>query len=221
MRNVVFRSVILLAVAGLQSACETIPPTDGARIGPFFSPANVRGIERMPAAVRRIALLPTAGNAQISEESLIKLDESLLAELTRTARAETVAVPRELLARLAGARQVDSTTALPHDLLSKIKAVTQADAVVFVDVTSYSAYPPLMVGIRSKLVDLSTADILWAFDSLFDASIPMVRNAARRHQLADAPNLGMKADMTTVILQNPTRYAAYVGAAMFATLPRR
>jgi hypothetical protein len=212
---------VLLGLGLGLTGCETVSPTDGARMGPFFQPTNVRGVERLPAAVRRIALLPSAGGPGVVEESLLRIDEALVSQFTRTARAESVPVSRDLLARITGLRQIDSTAALPHDLLSRIKSGTQADAVLFVDITSYSPYPPMILGLRAKLVHLESADILWAFDSLFDASQPAVKNAARRHALAEGANFSMTADMSATILQNPFKFATYVGAAAFTTLPPR
>ncbi|MFO1450516.1 MAG: hypothetical protein U1F61_20320 [Opitutaceae bacterium] len=221
MRIRFFSASVLLLAASFQAGCETVPPSDGARQGPFFTPTNTRGVERLPAAIRRVALLPAAGGPGVVEESLIRMDEALLAEFTRTARAECVPVSRELLARIAGVRQIDSAAALPHDLLSRIKSSTQADAVVFVDITSYSPYPPLAIGLRAKLVNVESSDILWAFDAIFDSAKPAVRNSARRHALAEGNTFTMTADMSATILQNPSRFAAYVGAATFATLPPR
>lgn len=203
------------------SGCETTPRTDAARTGPFFTPTNVRGVDRLPATLRRVAVLPAAGLSSIPEESLTRLDQALIGELNRTARAEAVPVSRDVLARLSGARQLEATEALPHDLLSKLRTYTQADAVLFTDITTYSPYPPLALGLRARLVDLTSGEILWAFDNLFDTTHPAVVNAARRHYLNTSPAAPGSADLSSTVLQNPTRFGAYVGAAMFSTLPPR
>lgn len=209
--------VMCLAFAG----CESVPRIDHARTGPYYAPTNVRGVDRLPATVRRIAILPVAGLPDIPEANLARLDDSFLAELNRSARAEAVFVSRDLLARLAGARQLSSAEALPHDLLSRLKGATSADAVLFVDLTAYSPYPPLKLGIRSKLIDITSGEILWAFDNLFDANEPSVVNAARRHYLDFNSSEGGKGDLSSTVLQNPTRFGGYAAFSTFVTLPKR
>lgn len=214
--------LLALATACLVFAgCESVSHTDSARTGPFFTPANTRGVDRLPATIRRIALLPVAGLSTIPESSLARLDESFLAELNRTARAESLLVSRDLLARLAGSRQLFSTDVLPHDLFTKLAGATQADAVLFVDLTAYSPYPPLKLGIRAKLVDIRSGEMLWNFDNLFDTNEPSVVNAARKHYLDSNPSSGGKGDLSSTVLQNPTRFGTYVASATFVTLPRR
>jgi len=209
--------IVSLALAG----CETPPRIDHARTGPYFVPANVRGVDRLPATVRRIAILPVAGLPSIPEQNLARLDESFSAELNRSARAETVAIPRDLLMRLAGSRQLSSTDVLPHNFFPRLKGSTSADAVLFVDLTAYSPYPPLKLGVRSKLVDISTGEILWAFDNLFDANEASVVNSARRHYLDSNPSSVGTGDLSSTVLQNPTRFGNYAAHATFVTLPPR
>jgi hypothetical protein len=210
-------ALLLLGLTG----CETVPPLDGARTGPFFEPRNVRGVVRLPAAVRRIALLPSAGPGGVTEESLAALDTVLATELTRLARAEIIPVSRELMARLFGLRHVDSTGVLPHNLFDQIQRSTEADAILLVDVTALSPYPPLKLGLRAKLFAFGSADLLWAFDDVFDASVPAVQNAARRHYLEGSDYLSMTADRSPSVLQSPSRFSAYAAREMFRSLPPR
>jgi hypothetical protein len=95
-----------------------------------------------------------------------------------------------------------------------------ADAVLFVDVTAYSPYPPLALGLRTRLAPIRETEILWATDLHFSAADPSVANSARRHALSLAKSSG-PADLSHTILQNPTRFAGYAAAATFATLPPR
>lgn len=209
--------VVCLVFAG----CESLPKVDHAQTGPFFVPTNVRGVDRLPATVRRIAILPVAGLPEIPEANLSRLDGSFSSELNRSARAEVVTVSRDQLARLAGARQLSSVEPLPHDLLSKLKGATSADAVLFVDLTAYAPYPPLKLGVRSKLVDIASGEILWAFDNLFDANEPSVVNAARRHYLDFNSAESGKGDLSATVLQNPSRFGTYTAFSTFVTLPKR
>lgn len=213
---------LVLGIACLAFAgCESMPRIDHARTGPFYAPTNVRAVDRLPTTIRRIAILPVAGLPDIPEANLARLDSSFSSEFNRSARAEAVIVSRDLLARLAGARQLSSVEALPHDLLSRLKGATFADAILFIDLTAYSPYPPLKLGIRSKLVDISSGEILWAFDNLFDANEPAVANAARRHYLDFNSPEGAKGDLSSTVLQNPTRFGSYAAFSTFVTLPKR
>lgn len=215
-------SLVILATACLVlTGCESVPSMDSARTGPYFIPQNVRGVDRLPANVRRIALVPVAGLATVPESSLARLDEAFLAELTRSARAESILVTRDLMARLTGSRQLFSTDALPHDFFAKLSGATQADAVLFVDLTAYAPYPPLKLGIRAKLVGIASGQMLWAFDNLFDANQPSVVNAARKHYLDANPSSSRKGDLSSTVLQNPSRFGTYVASATFVTLPLR
>ncbi|MBX7121613.1 MAG: hypothetical protein K1X42_05735 [Opitutaceae bacterium] len=216
-RGMLVLGIVCLAFAG----CESVPRVDHARTGPFYIPTNVRGVDRFPATVKRIAILPVAGLPEIPEENLARLDSSFSSEFNRSARAEAVLVSRDLLARLAGARQLTSVEVLPHDLLSRLKGATSADAILFIDLTAYSPYPPLKLGIRSKLVDIASGEILWAFDNLFDANEPAVANAARRHYLDSNASEFVKGDLSSTVLQNPTRFGSYVAFSTFVTLPKR
>lgn len=207
---------IALALAG----CSELPRKDPAKSGPFFVPTNVTTLGRLPAEVRRVAILPAWGGKDIALTSYERIDQAISAELTRTGRFETVVVTREDLQRLAGTPAVNSADSLPVDLLQKLAKATGADAVLFSDITNYSPYPPLLFGYRTKLARLPDGQILWAADNVFDASEPTVANSARHTALKLGSDRG-PGDLSHTILQNPARFAAFVAAETFATLPPR
>jgi hypothetical protein len=220
------RLALLAALTfGLLGGCAQLPKRDGAKAGPFFTPANVHSsVPSLPANIRRVLLLPlSAPGLALTEENLARLDATLLTELTRTARFEVVALSRDQLTRLTGARQIDSTVPLPAGFIDRLFNIYNdyaADALLFVDLTAYSPYPPLTLGLRTKLAHIRDSDILWATDLNFSATDPAVANSARRHALTLAPS-STKADLSHTILQNPTRFASYAAATTFETLPPR
>lgn len=220
-----FRSPALLPIlagALALAGCGTPLKKDGAVSGPFYAPANVQSTDRLPAAIRRVALLPCAADGPaLTEDSLIQLDAILSASLTRAARAEVSPVGRDALNRLAGRRALVSTSLLPAGFMSRAAALTGADAVLLVDVTAYSPYPPQIIGLRGRLVDIGTGVQLWGFDSVFNAADPAVANSARRHVLKPESATETPADFSRTILQNPSRFADYAATAMWATLPPR
>jgi len=208
------------ALLPLLAGCRTPSEFDSARTGPFFLPTNFQAAARIPEEIRRVVVLPVADDGRLPEDTLDNLDTTLQTALGHAQRFELVPLSRPACARLAGARAIRSVDALPHDFLTRLIADYAADAVLFVDVTSYSPYPPLALGLRAKLVRTDNHGILWAFDTIFSATDQAVANAARRHWLDTAPP-GTPADFSTTALQSPQRFAAYAATAAFATLPPR
>lgn len=212
-------AVALLTLAG----CSTFSKPDGAVTGPFYAPANVRGVAVLPVEIRRVAILPVAADGPlITEESLITLDRTLATTFNRAGRAELSPVDRTTFARIAGGnRSLVSTSVLPNDFLNRIAKITGADAVLFVDVTAYAPFPPQVLGLRSRLVSVKTGEPLWNFDNVFTANDPTVVNAARRHILRAPVSTQAPADLSLTVLQNPERFADYASSATWATLPTR
>jgi hypothetical protein len=209
-----------LALLLLLAGCRTPSEFDSSRNGPFFRPTNFHAVARMPAEIRRVLVLPTADDGRLPEDTLDSLDTVLQAALGGAQRFEVVPISRPACARLTGARAIRSVEALPHDFLARLVADYAADAVLFTDVTTYSPYPPLSLGLRAKLVRTDNGTILWSFDTIFSATNTSVVNAARRHWLDTAP-AGTPADFSVTALQSPQRFAAYATSAAFATLPPR
>lgn len=221
-RRFAARLLAFTALLPLLSACSSVTlKPDPARTGPFYAPANVRKVDRLPASVRRIALLPCASaGPRLTEDTLGQLDRTLATTFTATARAELVPVSRETLARLFGRPAYVSTDPLPHEFLNRVASLAGADAVAFVDITGYSPYPPLSVGLRARLVT-PDGGALWHFDDLFTASEPAVVNAARAHVLGRTTTTGAPTDLSRTILQNPAAFSDYVATAVWNTLPPR
>jgi hypothetical protein len=214
------RGLTLLALLALFAGCSELPKPDPLKSGPFFTPANVKATGPLPAEVKRVVVLPCWGGPTLTEETLGRIDEAAQTEVTKTNRFETVAVSRDALYRLAGKRALSSVDNLPAHLLEKLLKDYGADAVLFTDVTSFSAYPPLTLGLRVKLARLSNGDILWAADNVFSAAEAAVANSARKFAREMGTDRG-PTDLSHTILQNPSRFAAYASAATFATLPPR
>ncbi len=210
----------LVSILGL-GGCKSIPRPDGSVVGPFHTPKNIRATPSLPHSVARVVVLPVAGPEAVSQETLNAIGAAFQAEFTRAARAELIVLDGVRLQRLAGEPRVRATEPLPDRFLTRLRESSTADAVLFLEVTSYRAYPPLALGIRGRLVTTDTQETLWACDELFDASLAAVRNSARRHAASPAPQPGSPGDLTYTVLQNPDRFAAYVAAVLLRTLPAR
>lgn len=203
--------------------CSSVSKQDGAVTGPFFVPTNVKAAAHIPSDVRRVVVLPIAGGPSLTEETLTSLDAVFQTELNKTAKFEVVPLSREALAAITGSRQINSVEKLPTVLIDKLFNIYNpygADAVLLIDVTAYSPYTPLTLGVRTKLARVTDGDILWAADNVFSASDISVANAARKHAAALGTDRG-STDLNHTILQNPQRFAGYVASATFSTLPSR
>ncbi len=208
-------ALLLFTTAG----CESVPDRLAVDpLTPSYKPTNVARPDILPIEVRRVALLPAWSPRPLDDTSLANIDRAFITALTRAARFETVPVSREQLRTWVKEPAVGSTSALPAHLFTVLREQTGADAVLFIDVTSYSPYPPLSVGLRTRLVRLDTGANLWATDELFDAAQANVAAGARRHQLQGAPG---PADLSSTALQSPARFVAYAADTLVATLPAR
>lgn len=209
-------------IAGLFQAGCVNGEFVGPRVrGPVYKPANHLGDVRLPVSIRRVALLPLHGGRVVPPESLDSLDRAFLQELLRVERFEAVLISRETMERLYGEKQFSSVEALPHEFLATLARDQAVEGVLFVDITSFSAYPPLQIGVRAKLAATSTASLVWSFDTVFSASNPAVANAARLYAMGGTKGPRPLIDRSNSVLQSPAQFGAYTAAATFATLPPR
>ena len=206
-------TVLTAVLTVLLSGCESmkkvaiIPPPPPQN---YFSPAQ--GV-----AMRRVALLP-ACSEKYPGEFLRDVDAALNAELTKKSIFEVVPVTRPQLEALVGHRQISSVEALPAHLLEKLRATYAVDGVVLTDVTSYSPYRPVSIGLRAKLVDASNGAIRWAFDYIFDSGNPAVAEAAKIYQRQfNSDALPVPSDGGTALI-SPGRFAKYVANQTYASL---
>ena len=201
-----------LAIAG----CATPAFNDPVRNGPFFTPVNHVG-EPSLGGIRRVVLVPVWSGTVAPVEVAAELDPIVLAALQRENRFEIVTFSRQQMLRRFHSEALSAAATLPTDLLPMLQRELGADAVLFVDLTAYSAYRPLSLGLRAKLATIDGTRLIWTFDDSFVASNPAVANSARHYFLGDGGPL--PTDLTPAVLQSPGRFATYAAAAMFGTLP--
>jgi hypothetical protein len=211
--------LVTLAALALCAGCMAPALDDSSRVGPFYKPTNYTGQARLPATLRRVVLLPIAGGTVAPAESTAALDAVFLAELQKQNRFEIVALSREECLQRFHVEEFRSTDVLPHDFVAMLQKEHAADGVMFVDLTVFKAYRPLAIGVRAKLATLGDdVKLLWTFDNVFSAEDEAVANSARHHYL-ESDRGGVPADLTPGALQSPTRFAGYVAAETFGTLP--
>lgn len=202
----------------LFAGCMTPAVNDPSRVGPFFTPVNHAGEDRLAADFRRVVLLPICGGEVVSSEVAAVLAPAFTAALQQQNRFEVVTLSRDECRRRFGTDELSSTAALPRDLLSSLRREYAADGVIFVDLTVFRGYRPLTLGLRAKLATLSDSRLVWTFDNVFAADVPAVANSARHH-FVSSDSRGVPGDLSPAVLQSPSRFAEYAAATMFATLP--
>jgi hypothetical protein len=215
------RLVLLLATFAFAAGCSTKPSiVDSARRGPMFTPRNTTGDKRLPKTLHRVVLLPVHGGEFTPREISEALDRVFSTALEKQMRFEVVTLTRDECQMSFGVPDIASVAALPHDFLSVIGDKFDAQGVIFVDITAYQGYRPMLLGLRAKLASVADRRLVWSFDEEFSVLDPSVANGARHFYLGNEDS-SVPYDPTEGILQSPTRFAAYAADAMFKTLPPR
>jgi hypothetical protein len=191
--------------------------------GLSYTPQNVyRALDQLPVHVRRVAVLPmtTSGPGSDLEAGCEMLAPVVLEELGRTRKFEVIRVTPEQLRQLTGRSVWPAEAALPPDFLKGLSNDLDCDAVLFCRLTQFRAYPPLVVGLGLKLVEVDKAEFIWAVDEVFDANQGAVVTGARRFQQSRESLPPQLADSRS-ILNSPRNFGRYVANSVFHTLPAR
>lgn len=215
--------LLLFGTLPLAGGCQSVREQllDEVQERRYFTPANHSAVSRLPATLRRVVLVPVCGGEVVPPETTEALQAVFAAELQRQARFEVVQLAREDCRRRFGAPEFASVAALPHDFLAALGRSFGADGVLFVDVTGYRGYRPLALGVRAKLATIEDTRLLWSMDEIFSADEPAVANSVR-HFYGDRSGPAVTpAEAWPGALQSPGKFAAYVAAATFHTLPPR
>lgn len=192
-------------------------------IGPSYVPSNFyRKTEELPLSLRRVAVLPItfSETAEAAESVEELLQSALLSEFNKAGKFELLVVRPDQLQQWTGKPRWNYQDALPADFLKRIHQNTGSDAVLFVHLSNYHPYRPIVMGWRMHLLTALHGDVIWSIDEVFDAGEESVSNAARRYSrehLRNHPTL----EESRAILLSPRRFAQYTLAAVARTLPGR
>lgn len=184
-----------------------------------FKSCNSYDAGDLPEDITRVAVLPIFSD-KLEGELLENIDETFKGELLKQNRFEVITISRQQLYSDFQKMQFSSAEVLPSDFLGKLETISDSNAILFIDLTHYKPYKPVALGVRCKLVDVRSGEVLWAFDTLFDSGNPPVAVAARRFQLGHQKTQ-YPLDLSTSILKSPNRFAQYVAHDVFDTLPYR
>ena len=169
--------------------------------------------------MRRVAMLPVY-HARIPGETLKDIDTALVAELSKKAVFEVVPLSRTEMEGLIGVREISSVERIPGDLFRKLQEQFGVEGVMLTDLTHYSPYRPVSVGVRSKLVDIESGRIHWASDVLLDSSNAGVAAAAREYQkVLCKDNFPIQGDGGTVLM-SPRLFVKFAAFSNYVSLQR-
>jgi hypothetical protein len=210
-----WRAVGLLAGCGLLSGCSLLGRPPAADAG-NYAPENFYASNPfLPPEIKRVAVLPLVTESRTTEwlEGCVTLDTVLNAELAKTKRFEVIQVTPETLNRLTGRVDWKAEETLPPELFTALRERSGCDAVLFCQLTEFRAYAPQIVGLRLKLVDARTRQILWAGDEICDARTDTTPDSRKR-----AAQLSRESWMMQT---SPRSFGEYAVAGLLATLPAR
>ena len=209
---------LALGLVLLLGACSSVDPRS-PDFGPVYKPRNVRGPEVWPENVRRIAVLPAYdATNRLTSEFINGYDSSWRRALDHAQRAEFVSLSRSTMTNWFTRASFSSSDPLPFGMLGRIARETGAQAVLFLDLTHCSPYPPLTLSYRARLVDLKSGDIIWMADEIVDGAAAETSRGARRFA---RENSAIPGDAAYGILQSPTRFADYAFQTITAAMPPR
>jgi hypothetical protein len=169
--------------------------------------------------MRRVAILP-AYHPRLPGEVLKEVDTAFNSELSKKAVFEVVPITRSTMELLTDQREISSVERIPGDLFRKLRDQYGVDAVMFNDLTHYSPYRPVSLGVRSKLVDIESGSIHWASDIMLDSGNTDVAASARAYQkILGRDNSPVRSDGGTVLM-SPRLFAQFAAYSNYASLKR-
>lgn len=220
-----FRSAMLAAACAVVvlSGCHTPKNPDAmnthwgikGKKTPKKMAENVHRTE-IPSHLRRVAVLPFyRGSFDHIDFSLI--ERNFLLELGKRNLFEIVEISEEEMKSLFFQEEFSSVENLPSELITKLHHIYAIDGILLTDVSYYRAYKPVGLGVRQKLLDGRSGELVWAVDEVFDSSNPSVENAAKSFYLSESL-IQYPLNATNTVIHSPTRFAKYVAYSIFDTI---
>ena len=178
--------------------------------------SNVYQTASIQGDLNRVALLPFyKGN--YDHLSFDQLEENFRLELIDKRLFEVVTIGPETMKEMFPDARYSSVEYLPADLLTKLNARYDIDGLMLVDVSYFNAYQPVGLGVRAKLLNGNTGELIWAADEVFDASDPRVSNSARKFYKTESI-IQYPLHNTQTALHSPNRFSKYVAHSIFSSI---
>lgn len=209
-------------IAVLLAGCSGTPSMHRAMVAPY-KPANVSLLKAvLPESIRRVALVPIPRNRGDANQATgaDSLEPLFITELNKCNRFEVIVVSSEQLQALTGGSAWAAEDPLPPDFFERLRQATGCDAILFISLTTFRAYPPLQTGWKARLVDCQQHLTWWAVDEVFDAGSDAVASAAMAFANSELKMPESALD-GAAILRSPRRFGQYTAHAIVSTLPGR
>ncbi|MBD5781689.1 hypothetical protein IEN85_19470 [Pelagicoccus sp. NFK12] len=207
--------LLALALSGCKTANALNSKLD-TTVGKKHKVTNVHEVKSLPAHLRRVALLPLY-KGRYDHIDMTVIEQNFAQELSKLNVFELITVEPEKMEELFGVERYSSVEVLPTKLLSKLHEIYAIDGVMLVDLTYYNAYQPVGMGVRAKLLDGHTGELVWAADETFDGASPAVSNAARKYFQTQSTT-EYPLHRTQTVLHSTARFSKYVAHALFDTI---
>lgn len=211
--------LVAVLLAGCSTAKLPKNPFKKEQVPVVYKPANVYSVPFLPNSFSRVVVLPVHHDPATRADIQV-LSSVILSELNAKGALEAVYVNPSDLKALSGQSSWSSADNLPPNLFKNLRSQYAADGVLMVDLTSYYAYKPVSIGLRAKMTDVLSGQVLWSADSVYNAGRADVQAAALDFQKRKSGTPFPLEDSGS-ILQSPryfTRFAAYT---LVDTFPER
>ena len=224
MKSNILQSLLTGALVLSSLGCaQLLEQRDASYSGPFHAVANVYiSPEGLPANLQRVAvmpLMPGRGN-RAAELGVPLIQQAFTEELSRARVFDVVTLTPNRLDTLVGVQALYADSRLPIEFISKIKEETGCQAVLFAELTTFRAYPPVAVGWKLHLFDLETEELVWAADEVFDAGQATVANALRRH-IREKLSPNNAAATQLLVLDSPREMARFSLGELIGTFTQK
>lgn len=201
-------------------SCTTVKKKVERQKIPPYKPTNFWTVGKLSYDFKRVAVLPIYYEDR-KVNSIEDFDQIFRSELSKQNSFEIRGLDREEMEYVFGQEHYSSAGILPQNLLKRIHEEYDADGVLLIDLTRYSPYTPITMGLRAKLVHVQSGEIIWSFDNSFDAGSRAVQLAVEDFHHLDYRIVKAGQVGTGSILQSPRQFAKYAANATFNTIPVR
>ena len=211
MKNTISFTLLATLLLGV-TACQNLSQRNlGPYFGPFHKIGNVYlAPSGLPDTVRRVAvlpLIPSRGNRD-AERGLRSMQAVFTEEFSRNRRVDVVTITADRLERMFGRRGFYADEPLPFDFLPRLLAETGCQAVLFAELSTFRAYPPVALGWKLHLFDLETEELIWAVDEVFDGGEAAVANSLASY-IRKSHASHQSAATEILVLNSPGKWAVF------------
>tara|TARA_B110000208_G_scaffold13429_2_gene16434 strand:- start:1110 stop:1802 length:693 start_codon:yes stop_codon:yes gene_type:complete len=213
------RVLLLLLLSSLFSGCTSHRlgrMVQDAPIGRGFSIGNIYSADRLPAELRRVALLPVQLDYD-DFQGRARFNRILSSQLRRAGRFEVVQIEESELYDVIGRRQILLQESIPIALVHYLKA-RGLDGVFQLNVDEFVMYRPFTIGVHARLFQLEKQPVLWEVNELFRSTDEGVIISARRYAQENVGNRYPFND-SYASLRGPFLFSEFVIHEVVNTLP--